>query len=329
VGVWCSPRPGDFVETDDAIWEILVYRSRSDLLKGAYDPRLRVLTIGCEMVDGRWTSIIAAASGARGHVRDTIGRVAEGARDVGDGAGNVATGLAELVARIEGPVLPLREIWSVGLGQLLADHPKLPDQLRGVVGHLDRLGQLQLSPTMISFDGHVAGWDKVEEITFGPPMDVITSHALQHEVGRLTALLPPVPGRAWLVRQAVGVLVALCLAVAERATTDESPDAGDGDRDTVPGIPVSVTYGGLVRRKDLTPGVFAALVAASTPTFSEAITLMARDRGIRVTVAPPSRSRRQAIVLRQLADSMVGRFGRGDEPPAIESADSVPAVDPN
>jgi hypothetical protein len=273
------------------------------------------------MVDRNWTKRVtqAAASTARDRMLDTVNRGAILAKGVGGAVGDAAAAVPELITHIEGPRLPLLESWDIGLGQILSGHPGLPENLRGAVGHLDRLGRLRISPDAISFDGDQVRWERVDEIRFGPVLDVITSAALQHEARRLTSLLPPVPGRKWLVQQALGSLVALCLAAAGPVIDDPGTD-GEPDDGAAPGIPVSVTYRGLARRKELTPGVFAALVAASTPSISEAIAAIARERGIRVTVAPVPRSRTQALALRRMAGAVSSRIGRRDEPLAIEGA---------
>ncbi len=275
------------------------------------------------MADGKWKNRVAAASAARGHARDAMSRGAQVAKDLGGTVRQGTTTVSELVAGIEGPRVPLEGSWGVGLGRVLSGHPMLSDGLRRIVGHLDRFGQIGLSPTAINIDGQEVRWEKIDEITFAAPADVITSHALQIEVKRLKSLLPPVPGRAWLVGQVVGVMVALCLAVAG-PTTEGSPD--DDDEVSI-GVPVSVTYGGLVRNKQLTSGVFAALIAASRPTVSEAITLIAQERGIKVTVAPPSRSQRQAVAMRRIADSMASRFAPTDDLLAIGDAETVEGAD--
>jgi hypothetical protein len=78
-------------------------------------------------------------------------------------------------------------------------------------------------------------------------------------------------------------------------------------------------------------GSGTSLIAATTPSVSEAIAATARERGIKVTIAPPSRSHRQAIAMRRLVDSVSSRFGPGDELPAIEdgNVDEHATVDPN
>jgi hypothetical protein len=268
-----------------------------------------------------------AATGARA----IMGKGITKAKGMGGAVGDVASAVPGLMTSIVGPTVPLLEPWSIGLGQVISGHPKLSPKLRGITLGLDRLGHLEISPEAISFDGEGVPWDEIDEIKFGPAVDVITSHALQNEIGRLTARLPQMPGRDWLVRQAIEVLVALCLAAAGTAEAEHPDGHGDNPTDdhTPLGVPVAVMYGGPVRRKALPPGVFVALIAASVPSVSEAIASLARERGIKVTAAPPSRSHKQAIVMRKLAGSLSSRISRQTDVPAIESGPGTEPLELN
>ena len=260
----------------------------------------------------------AAASATRDRVLDTVNHGAALAHGIGSAIGDAAASTSRLITNIEGPPVPLRQPWSCALGQILGNHPALPDNLRSTVNHLDRLGRIQMSTKMINFDGEAVRWEKVSEIAFGPVQDVITSHALQHEAKRLTALLPPVPGRKWLVRQALEVVGGLCRSLANR-----SVDVSESEGGIAAGIPMSVTYrGSLGRRKELTPGIFAALVAASMPSISEALMTIAAERGIRITVAPIPHSGAQALAIRKMADAMSHRLSRTDESSAEDTDDA-------
>jgi len=290
---------------------------------------LKPVLIGTKMGEKRWTGRAArvqavastAAAGVRSAAKRRIALTAAQVRSLGGIIGEMAATIPELIAGIEGPTIPLQEPWSIGLGQVLSRHPKLSGKLSGAVLNLDRLGHLQISPDAISFDGEAVPWDEITEIKFGPVVDLVTSYALQNEIGRLTARLPQLPGRDLLVRQAVDALVAVCLASAG-ATADQESAARQVDEaggSVVTGVPVMVVYGGPARRRGLTPGVFVAVIAASIPSVSQAIAQFARERGIKISVAPPSRSRRQAIVMRNVADSLSARLKRGREARAIES----------
>ena len=236
---------------------------------------------------------------------------------VGKSARNAAVSIPELVAGLEGPSLPLHGQWSVGLGRILGGHPSVPDGARGALALLDRFGHLRISPEGIGFDGDEVDWKDIDEIRFGPVVDVVTSGALEHEVRRITSLLPPLPGRSWLIRQAIDLLIALCMAAT---------GAGVDDEDSQSQVPVAVVYRKRMRKRDMPPGLFVALVAASTSGVSETIKSMAGDHGITVTAAPPSRSRRQAVVLRQVAGGVSAFMHRTENQGAIAGPTDLPMI---
>lgn len=232
----------------------------------------------------------------------------------------VAATVPRMFATVDGPTLPLQETWALGLGDLLRDHPKLPGMPGIAVGYLNRLGSLQISAGSISIDGDEVPWGKIEEIEFGSASEVLMSRALEHEIERLTARLPPVPGRAWLVRQAVEVLIALC------SSADAAPDGSARSRsagvvgETSVGVPVKIAYraGILGGSKKLTPGIFVTLVAALVPDTSQAISAIAHERGLKITASPPLRYREQAIAIRQIAGAVAERLRSGREPQLTE-----------
>ncbi|MBM0255995.1 hypothetical protein [Micromonospora sp. 4G55] len=224
-----------------------------------------------------------------------------------------------MFATVDGPALPLQETWAVGLGDLLRDHPEFPGMPGIAVGYLNKLGSLAISSKSISFDGTEVPWNKIEEIEFGSASELLISRALEHEIERLTDQLPPMPGRAWLVRQAVDVLIALC----------SSADVPDGNTrlrsagmvgETSVGVPVKIAFraGRLRGSRKLTPGMFVTLVAALVPNTSAAISAIARERGVKITASPPLRYREQAVAIRQVAGAVAERLRRGNQPHSIE-----------
>jgi hypothetical protein len=214
-------------------------------------------------------------------------------------AGDAAASVTALVTQIEDPPTPLVEAWQVGIGELLADHPRLPGPLGSVVRSLDKLGQVLISPVALGFDCETVAWDKVVEIRFGPLIEVATSTALHHEVDRIARRLPPVPGQ-WLLRQAIDLLVAVV-----RAAAGAVPDEAQARI----GIPVTIVHGGRFHRREMGVGVFGALILGAHPVASEAVAAIARERGITVTTAPWSRSGLRALAIRQLVGSMYERAG--------------------
>jgi hypothetical protein len=284
------------------------------------------------MVEKRWTgqSAKSAASNVGGRLRQGAAQTLSAAKDVGAAVGQAAAVVPDLVTGIEGPTFPLHSEWGIGLGQILGSHPAFPGGLRGVALNLDRLGGLRISPHAINIDGETVPWEKISEITFGPVLDVVTSRALQREVARLTGLLPPVPGRKWLVRQAVEILVSLCFA-AGGAVSDPDPGTHDSDPAVAPdlGVPMVFRYRGMARQKELTPGMFVVLAASAIPAVSDVIALIARQRGITITVAPPSRSRRNAAAMREMAASLASHLRHTDDSHMTDGGDGPQPAAPD
>src|SRR5262249_52577872 len=152
---------------------------------------------------------LGRARDAAAKSRDALSRGAQAAQ-------TAAAKLSDLAVIGPGPTVPLVEPWGVGFGQLLGRHPRVPDQAAGLLRRIDRLGSLSISAEAIGFDGTLVRWADVEQITLGAPLQALTSTALHHEIGRVSALLPMVPFRERLVRRVVDLFVALCLAVARR-----------------------------------------------------------------------------------------------------------------
>ncbi|MER7441268.1 hypothetical protein [Micromonospora avicenniae] len=258
--------------------------------------------------------------GADGAVAKASANTAAWANDMSGAAREAAAAVSERVASMEGPKLPLHEAWSVGLGQLLSEQATLPGMLRSAALSLDRLGRLRISSESISFDGVEVPWEKIEEIKFGNASALLVSRAIEHEIGRLTARVPPVPGRSWLVRQAVEVLVALCHAAGTTAA-GESDRSGAGGAGGPAGVPLEVVYRKHWSRKELTPGVFVTLAAALIPSAFQAIEVLARQHGVKITVAGSSRYDKHAVAMVRFAAALSDRLRREGEPgPFVGSA---------
>ncbi|MFG2052826.1 hypothetical protein ACGFI9_02245 [Micromonospora sp. NPDC048930] len=251
--------------------------------------------------------------GADGAVAKASESTAAWARDMSGAARAAAASATERIAGMDGPALPLAEAWSIGLGRILSEQATLPGMLRSAVLNLDRLGRLQISSDSISFDGTDVPWTKVEEIKFGSASALLVSHAIEHEIERLTDRLPPVPGRSWLVRQAVEVLVALCHAVG--TVGEDSAKRRGADGVEVPlGVPMEVVYRRLGRRKKLTPGAFVTLVAALVPNTPETIAALARQHHVKITTVASSRYEKHAVAMVNFAAALSDRLRREGEP---------------
>ena len=168
---------------------------------------------------------------------------------------------------------PATERWGVGFGELAAGLPKLPGPVRTLARQFNRLGSVVIGPTAIEYDGDKVDWDQVSEIRARRLVGYLVTGAITKQVGQL-----PVwrfPGRGLVLDGLSGAaLTALALAAELRL-----------DRGVFTlYVPAEVHYRGLIRSKDMTPGVAAALVLAN-PAVRDLVESTATAHGVSVRMA--------------------------------------------
>jgi hypothetical protein len=222
------------------------------------------------------------------------------------------------------PPVPVTEPWRLSIGVLLGRHPRTPALAHKALGLLDRFGAVQLGPDAVGFDGEEIPWEKVTEIRTRNAFEVMTTEALEQEVDRLRQLLPPVPGRKWVVTKAAEAIATVVLAALERGSVDQRLDEL--------AVPVEIVHKGMLGRQRLqVGGLFAAATLAVVEQASWSLAATAQQHGIPVTAAQPSAVAapdRAAHVnaLRERTDAMAARLARlqsdpepsGLEDPAVE-----------
>jgi hypothetical protein len=180
------------------------------------------------------------------------------------------------------PPVPVNEPWRLSIGVLLGRHPKTPALAHKALGLLDRFGAVHLGPAAVGFDGEEIGWEKVTEIRTRNAFEVMTTQALEQEVDRLRELLPPVPGRKWVVTKAAEAVATVVLAALERGSVDQRLDE-------LP-VPVEIVYKGMLgRQKIQVGGLFAAAVLTVVDRAAWSLEATAQQFGIPVTSAHPWR----------------------------------------
>lgn len=75
-----------------------------------------------------------------------------------------ANRLQAIIKRRRPPPGPVQGRWAIGVGDLLAEHPRMPNALRGLARNLDRYGGLAIIPRTIEFDHDAIEWASVTEI---------------------------------------------------------------------------------------------------------------------------------------------------------------------
>jgi hypothetical protein len=207
------------------------------------------------------------------------------------------------------PTGPIVEPWALGVGDLLAEIPKVPKRLHGVVRRLNRFGGIAVAPATIGFDGDDVDWSKVTEVRTRHVVDYLLGDAVQAQVERLP--LPWFPGRRRVLDALGKALLTITIATAKSQLDDRGLDLR---------VPAEVEYRGLLgRRKTLNAGVVGALVLAD-PGVRQSVLATAAARGVPVRPADDERladaARRAAAVRAKVAelqtalDGFSRRFGK-------------------
>lgn len=170
---------------------------------------------------------------------------------------------------------PVHGRWSIGIGDVLAAHPRVPDQLRAAVSKLDRYGGLTITENTVSIDGHDIDWSAVTEISTRNLVEYLLSGAVHEQLGSLP--VPWFPGRRKLLNAASTALLTLLVASA-RDQLDRHQDVR---------IPAEIRYRGTLRNRQLSPGILATLVLAD-PNVNDCLLSTARAHGVTITSADTS-----------------------------------------
>jgi hypothetical protein len=175
-----------------------------------------------------------------------------------------------LLNRVRPKSCPAQERWSLSIGDLIADVVRAPAPVRRVAKLLNHFGGVALSGEAIEFDGDDVEWSDVAEIRSRNLVGYLLSDAIDKQADRLP--LPWFPGRG-LVIDAVGAAVLTALV----AVAGDQIEHGALDVR----IPAEVHYRGVLRGKELSPGVLAALVLTD-PAVRECLQETARVHGVEV-----------------------------------------------
>jgi hypothetical protein len=178
----------------------------------------------------------------------------------------------QLLGRRRPPAGPIQGEWAIGIGDLLAEHPRVPQRVRGLVGRLNRFGGVSYSPRGVGFDGDDVPWEKVTEVRTRHVVDYLVGDAVQQQVENLP--VPWFPGR----RRLLDALGQAILTVTIATARDQLDKLELGPR--VPAeIACKASFG---RTKELNAGVLSAIVLAD-PAVNQSLIATARARGITVT----------------------------------------------
>ena len=177
---------------------------------------------------------------------------------------------AALLNRLRPKSCPADERWSLSIGDAVADAVSAPEPVRRVVRLLNHFGGIALSAQSVEFDGDDVDWSDVTEIRTRNLVGYLLSDAIDKQVGKLP--LPRFPGRGLLLDAAGSVVLTALVAVARQQLEDGPLDVR---------IPAEVHYRGVLRGKELSPGVLAALVLTD-PAVRRCLQETARAHGVDV-----------------------------------------------
>ena len=159
----------------------------------------------------------AVADGADG----ADGGLLDGATDDGALDEVVAEWVRRAIAAYPRPAYPLEREWDVSVQGVVRLVPYVPRFATAPLALLDRFGAVTIGPERVGLDGKDVDWGRVVEVRTAPAWTCLSAEALEVNLAQYVVALPPLPGRAWVLRKISELLLSLYLAVLP-------PDA-DGD----------------------------------------------------------------------------------------------------
>jgi hypothetical protein len=175
----------------------------------------------------------------------------------------------QLLAERRPPPGPVADRWAFGVGDVFAEHPKVPKKLRGLVRKLDRFGGIEITRQEISFDGDDVEWERVTEVRTRHVVDYLLGDAVQEQVENLP--MPWFPGRKRLLDALGKTLLTITIATAKNQLERFDLDLR---------VPAEIEYkGAFGRSRELGAGVVSAVVLAD-PAVNQCVLETARARGI-------------------------------------------------
>src|SRR2546423_7921446 len=101
------------------------------------------------------------------------------------------------------PSVPADAPWQLSLAGYLRQRTELPSLALKPLGLLDRYGEVAVGPDAMAFDGEDVPWNKVIRLVVRDVVEVVSEAAMAHEAEKIRSMLPPVPGRKWVVERAM------------------------------------------------------------------------------------------------------------------------------
>jgi hypothetical protein len=163
--------------------------------------------------------------------------------------------------------------WALGIGDVVADHPLTPNKLRRLVRKLNHFGGVAISEEGVEFDGDRVKWVDVIEIRTRSLVEYLVTGGVDKQADKLP--LPWFPFRRKVIEAISRAALTLLLAAAKQQL--------DGGALKIR-VPAEVGYHGMLRTRELSPGMFAAVVLAD-PAVHQCFEATAQAHGIEICPA--------------------------------------------
>ncbi|MFD4992565.1 hypothetical protein ACFWH7_18235 [Cellulosimicrobium cellulans] len=125
----------------------------------------------------------------------------------------VAEWVRRAVAAYPRPSYPLEREWDVSVQGLVRLVPYVPRFATAPLALLDRFGAVTIGPERVGLDGKDVDWERVVEVRTAPAWTCLSAEALEVNLAQYVVAVPPLPGRAWVLRRISELLLSLYLAV--------------------------------------------------------------------------------------------------------------------
>ncbi|WP_155856095.1 hypothetical protein [Cellulomonas sp. URHD0024] len=212
-----------------------------------------------------------------------VDALAPDADEAADAPDLFSTWVSKAVSLYPRPSDPLEREWDVSVQGLVRMVPYVPRIATAPLALLDRFGAVTVGPERVGLDGKDIDWGRVLEIRTEPAWTRLSAGMLELDLLRMTNVIPPLPGRRWLVRQVSELLFTLYLTALP---VDEDGEPHD-DRVTIFAPVVStIVYRRLVGHGEALASSTSALLQVALPGTSEAIVAAARAHGVPVVDVP-------------------------------------------
>jgi hypothetical protein len=163
--------------------------------------------------------------------------------------------------------------WALGIGDMLADHSLTPNKLRGLVRKLNHFGGVAISEEGVEFDGDDVQWSDVTEIRTRSLIEYLFTGGVDKQADKLP--LPWFPGRGLVITAISRAALTLLLAAAKQQLEGGALQIR---------IPAEVHYHGMLRSRELSPSMLAAVVLAD-PAVRHCFEATAQEHGITISAA--------------------------------------------